>query len=226
MTIPHLVEGLKAGLNMGADFTVAIGGTGLLSSDDPETGAFDLSDLAQHNFPIEHDASLSRQDAYFGNPNPFYQPSWDMILQAYNGKTVTDIETAAKAKYSRVQNSEATNPEFTYGPREFVLSYGETALYLQTMSDPFSGNAQLDYVRSLFEEEKLPYDLGWRPSTLPITLTTLGGMVLDLYTSSPEPLPEGATVVADSYKNVFEVIVGGSEVLANLTEGLSSALGL
>jgi hypothetical protein len=59
MTIPHLLKGLAEGLNMGADFTVAIGGADL-SSPDPLSGSFDVSDLNQHNFPIEHDANMSR----------------------------------------------------------------------------------------------------------------------------------------------------------------------
>ncbi|KAI7531913.1 hypothetical protein KC331_g13849, partial [Hortaea werneckii] len=92
MTLPILIKGLKAGMNMAPDFTIAIGGVGLLSSDSPDTArAFDLDDLDQHNFPIEHDASLSRQDAYFGNDYSFYQPNWDMVLKYYQGKTKTDI---------------------------------------------------------------------------------------------------------------------------------------
>ena len=35
MTIPHLIDGLAAGLNVGADFATAIGGVGLLSSPVP-----------------------------------------------------------------------------------------------------------------------------------------------------------------------------------------------
>ena len=31
---------------------------------------------------------------------------------------------------------------------------------------------------------------------------------------------------SDSYKNVFELVVGGSEILNNLTSGLASAVGL
>lgn len=198
MTIPHLVEGLAAGMNMGPDFTVAIGGAGLLSSPDPLGGSFDLNDLDQHNFPIEHDASLSREDAYFGNDYSFQNPKpyWQQVLSYYAGKTTTDIPTASKAKYSRVKDSMARNPTFTYGFREFVLSYGETALYIQSMSDPTSGVAEVSYVRSLFEQEKLPYALGWRPSAEPITLTTLGQMVLELYAANPESVPEGETLVA------------------------------
>lgn len=115
MTLPHLVEGLAAGLNMGADFTIAIGGAGLLSSPNPLGGAFDLNDLDQHDFPIEHDASLSRQDAYFGNDYSFYDPNWQMVLNYYENMTDTSIPVASKAKYARVEDSMAKNPTFTYG---------------------------------------------------------------------------------------------------------------
>jgi hypothetical protein len=108
-----------------------------------------------------------------------------------------------------------------------VFSYGENALYLQTMgSDPLSGKAKVEYVRSLFEKEKLPFELGWRPSVLPITLPSLGAMVVELQASSPEPLPEGVKIVADSYKDVFIAVAGGSNILGNLTAGISEALGL
>ena len=35
---------------MGADFTIAVGGAGLLSSPNPLGGSFDLNDLDMHNF--------------------------------------------------------------------------------------------------------------------------------------------------------------------------------
>jgi hypothetical protein len=197
LSLPHLLKGLAAGLNMGADFTVAIGGAGLLSSPNPLGGAFDLNDLDMHNFPIEHDGSLSRQDAYFGNNYSFYQPNWDMVLSYYSGKEYTDIPTASQAKYARVNDSQTRNPTFTYGFREFIFSYGETAIYLQTMSSASSnGVAKVEYVRSLFEEERLPYDLGWRVTPEPITLASLGEQVFQLYTASPEPVPEGEKVFA------------------------------
>jgi len=55
MTIPHLLKGLAAGMNVGADFTVAIAGAGLLSSPNPLGGAFDLNDLDEHNFVSHND---------------------------------------------------------------------------------------------------------------------------------------------------------------------------
>src|SRR4051794_35940400 len=61
LTIPILIDGLKRGLNVGADFSTVIGGAGLMSvPGNPLATSFDLNNLDEHNFPIEHDASLSR----------------------------------------------------------------------------------------------------------------------------------------------------------------------
>jgi len=96
------------------------------------------------------------------------------------------------------------NPEFTYGLREFISSYGETAIYLQTMGKPSAnGVANVDYVRSFFEEDRLPYHLGWRISRAPITLASLGQQVFELYSASPEPLPDGAQTTAYSRSFLF-----------------------
>ncbi|QIW98292.1 hypothetical protein AMS68_003810 [Peltaster fructicola] len=226
MTIPHLLQGLAEGMNMGADFTILIGAAGLLSSPNVLGGAFDLDNLDQHNFPIEHDASLSRQDAYFGNDYSFYNPIWQQVLSFYTaGKTA--LLPAANSLANRTEDSEERNPSFTYGLREFIFRYGETAIYLQAMGgDDSTGVTRVDWIRSLFEKEQLPYELGWRPRAEPITLPSLGQMVFELFSISPEKVPEGATITKDSYKDIFEVLVGGSEVLNNITAGLSSAVGL
>lgn len=63
LTIPLLISALQDGMNVGADFATVIGGAGLLSvSNDLLATSFDLNDLDELNFPIEHDASLSRAD--------------------------------------------------------------------------------------------------------------------------------------------------------------------
>lgn len=197
MTIPHLLQGLSAGLNMGPDFTVAIGAAGLLASPNPFGGSFDLNQLDQHNFPIEHDSSLSRQDAYFGNDYSFNQTIWNTTVNYYRGSPYTSIPVAAKIRNARYNDSLARNPTYTFGFREFVFAYGETAIYLQTMnSSTDNGVANFNYVRTLFEQEKLPFAQGWRPSPSPITLNSLGQMVLQLYQANPGRVPEGKTIAA------------------------------
>lgn len=196
MTIPHLVQGLAAGMNIGPDFTIAIGNVGLLSSPNPLGGAFDLNDLAKHNFPIEHDASLSREDAFFGNDYSFNDGIWQQTVSFFAASPTTAILPAAKAISNRTMDSLERNPEVVYGPRELILRYGETGLYLQTMGgDDITGVTQVDYVRSLFEQEKLPFNLGWRPRAEPITLLSLGQMVVELFLANPQAPEEGFTVV-------------------------------
>lgn len=193
MTIPHLVKGLSEGLNIGAEVTVALGGAALGTSKNPTSGSFDLSDL----IAIEHDSSMSRQDAALGgNAQPFYAPSWQQYVAALNGKTVIDVPAASKAKFSRYNDSLTHNPEFKYGVREAVLAYGENALYLQVMGDPVTGRAKIEYVRMFFEQEKLPYALGWRPNATPITLASVGAMIVRLLAFTPEPVSEAGKVVA------------------------------
>ena len=194
LNLPDLIEGLAASMNMGADFTTAISAIAFFSSPYPLGLSFTLSDLDQHNFPIEHDASISRQDAYFGNDYSFNQSAYDQYFNYFGNNKTTDIKSISYAKDIRYQDSLKRNPTFTFGLRETILSYGENALYVQTLSDPTSGVAPLDYVRMFFEEEKFPYELGWRPSNTPITLLSLGAMVLELYTAGPEPIPEGVKI--------------------------------
>lgn len=53
-------------------------------------------------------------------------------------------------RYTRVTTEEARDPKFTYTPQQFILSYGETALYLSVMGDPVTGVAPLEYVKIFF----------------------------------------------------------------------------
>lgn len=172
-TIPLLIDCLKKGMNMGADFSLFVGAAGIRSNPNFLSLEFDLDQLDHHDMVIEHDASLSRADVSTGNNYSFNQTIWDTVLAYYDGMTETSIPVAAKAKYNRVQTESKRDPTFTYGPVQFIFSYGETAIYLSTMGDPTTGVAPIEYVRSLFEEERLPYEEGWRPTTEPTTLGSL-----------------------------------------------------
>jgi len=73
----------------------------------------------------------------------------------------------------------------------------------------------------LFEQEKLPYELGWEPSTLPVTLTTLGQMIMELVEANgADAIPEGLAVTASAYKDALEGFDPVTGILANLTSVL------
>ena len=128
---------------------------GLQSAPNPLSSTFDLDNLDQHNFPIEHDGSLSRRDAYFGDDHTFNQDTFNQVLAYYEGMEETSIPVASKARYNRIETARSEDPEFIYGVRQLVLSTGETALYLSTMGDPTTGVAPVKYVKSLFGESAI-----------------------------------------------------------------------
>lgn len=210
LSLSDLETGILEGLNVGYDFTTLIGTLGLLSS--PDTlGTFDLDDLQEHNFPIEHDASLSRLDNYFGNDDPFNNASWSQVLDSFGDAETITIPIAGKARYARVTDSRTRNPDFTYTPIQFVLSYGETALYLSVLGDPITGTAPLSYIKDFFEMERLPYELGWVKPEVTTSLLTLGAMILELNSATGEELPEGLTLVESTIGTVLKSALSGQD---------------
>lgn len=101
MIIPVLIGGLKDGLNAGADFSIVIAETRILSVPGSLLAtSFTLEDICKHNFPIEHDASLSRADFNLNNGDNwmFNQSIFDTVLAYYDGMTETSIPVASAAK--------------------------------------------------------------------------------------------------------------------------------
>lgn len=189
--------------------------------------------LDRHDVFIEHDASLSRADASTGNDHSFNQSIFNTVLSYFDGEANATITPAAKAKFNRVTTEAARDPDFSYGPVQFVLSYGETALYLSTMGDPVTGSAPVDFIKVLFEEERLPYEEGWRPTETPTTLASLGAMILELNLANGEVVPEGLILGEHSLQAVLIGVNGTTGdvenaalyTVAQLTGALSSLLG-
>lgn len=71
---------------------------GLASVPNPLTFNFDLDNLDEHNFLLEHDTSLSRGDVYFGDNHTFNQTVFDQILAYHQDIDVTIIPLASTAR--------------------------------------------------------------------------------------------------------------------------------
>jgi hypothetical protein len=88
-------------MNVGPYFATVIGAVRILSvPNSPLATSFDLNDSDAHNFPIEHDASMSRADRNLNNWDTysFNQTIFDSVLAYYDGMENTSIPVAAKAK--------------------------------------------------------------------------------------------------------------------------------
>ncbi|KAK2784806.1 hypothetical protein FQN52_008891 [Onygenales sp. PD_12] len=180
MTLPVLIKGISEGLNVGPDLSIPVGTVAILSSKDPLGLSFNLDDLNKHDGLIEHDASLSRDDIYFGDNHSFDSDIWQSVVDFFGEADRVNFTAAAKARLNRIETQRERNPDFTFNAKNLVISYTETAQYLSVFGDPETGNPRVDWVRIFFEEERLPYKEGWRPTEVPTSLASTLAFTLKL----------------------------------------------
>lgn len=86
----------------------------------------------------------------------------------------------------RILTSRRRNPRFSYTEGDRLNSYIQTAIYLQSLKDPATGNVPVEWLKVWFEEERLPYKEGWRPTQQPVSGLSLAVDVLKLAMETPE----------------------------------------
>lgn len=166
LTTEIIIAGFKAGQNYAAD-TVTGAAAGALALCAEETGAkctsWDL-DMLDHPHAIEHDNSLSREDYNFGadNNTVFSQRVWGQVLGVWHGSPIIDFKLANAARMERVGVASATDVPGWY-VNASAQTLGETAFYISLFGDPVEGNARQDWIDVWFQQERMPFELGWTP---------------------------------------------------------------
>jgi len=125
-----------------------------------------LSDLQRHGF-LEHDASLSRQDAAIGDHVNVDKTLVDLLL-TYKVSEKINIESLAKLHHVRYADSKERNKDFDYGWRQQSLSFGESSLLLCVIGGSTNKEIDAKIVEIFFKEERLADD--WKSSETPIGL--------------------------------------------------------
>ncbi|KAK0739382.1 Chloroperoxidase [Apiosordaria backusii] len=172
ISLLKLIQAAKAGINLAPDATLIVGLKALQTSTTGGWFTFNLDDLNKHGI-IEHDASLSRKDVFFGDNHSFSPEVWATVSKHFQGLEKIPIDVAAKARKERVENAKATNPEFNLTPDHERFSVLETCLYLYVFGEGTEGNARTDWVRVLFEQERLPFREGFKRSDKMLTLVDI-----------------------------------------------------
>lgn len=167
----------------------------MLSSSHPLTFSFDLEDLSRHLFAIEHDCSFSRQDALIGNNNVFNPELWNVALAEMDRSSLVTPIDLGRAKSARIRDSIRRNPASVYGPRAAAFGTLEHGLVLSALGAPITGIAPLSYIRSFFEQERLPYHLGWRPVPFANNIATVLGISIASLAGDPNLLENAARVI-------------------------------
>lgn len=166
LTVQMLTDAMEQTFNIGFDLRTILAVGGVFASPTAlQNGQMNLDHLDKHNF-IEHDGSLSRAPIHMGgDDHTFRQDIFDTVLSFFSNDTeaATSIDAASAAHLHRVKTDSQT-PDFSYASKQTFLALGETALYLMALGDASTGVGPLDFVRIMFEQERLPYNEGWRTS--------------------------------------------------------------
>ncbi|KAK1491857.1 hypothetical protein CTAM01_10180 [Colletotrichum tamarilloi] len=159
LTKDVVVKGLQDGLNFGTDLGTLMFNMALIANPEPNATFFTLDQLNVHNV-LEHDASLSRTDAAFGNNHVFNQSIFDES-RAYWTKDTLDAQQLANSKLARQVTSRAFNPNYTFTATVENFSLGEVAAPIIVFGDMTAGTVNKTLVEYFFQNERLPAELGW-----------------------------------------------------------------
>lgn len=96
---------------------------------------------------IEHDASVSRSDHYFGDNHSFNGTLFNQTLAQSNpGVDYYNATSAGLVMKARLEDSIARNPDVISTSKEFILRTGESGFYLSVMGNATTGVAPKECV--------------------------------------------------------------------------------
>lgn len=157
-TKDNVIQGLNSGLNFDSALAGLMWEQAIIANPEPNATFFTLEHLNVHNV-LEHDASLSRADAAFGNNHVFNQTVFDTSKMWWTDDTVT-AQQLAHSKIYRQLVSRAENKGYTFSASTEEFSLGEVAAPIIAFGDTKTGTVARDLMVYFFGE--FPDDVGGR----------------------------------------------------------------
>ncbi|KAF9891018.1 hypothetical protein FE257_005275 [Aspergillus nanangensis] len=155
-----VIRALTSALNFNATLASLMFDMAIVANPEPNATFFTLSDhLNRHNV-LEHDASLSRSDAFFGNNHIFNETIFSET-RAYWTDAVLNVDMLANGKIARQISSKAFNPTYTFTAMMEQFSLGEVAAPVIAFGDSQTGLVERALVEYFFRNERFPTELGW-----------------------------------------------------------------
>ncbi|KAK4172637.1 Chloroperoxidase [Triangularia setosa] len=170
ITYKDLADGLFNAVNFDANISQFLFDFAISTNPEPNSTWFSLDHLTRHNV-LEHDASLSRIDAFHGHADIFNQETFDET-RSYWGDVV-NVESGAAAIVARINTCKAVNPTYSLSFLGEAFILGETAAYISILGDTESLTVEKKRVEYLFQKERLPTELGWKRPETPFTTDVL-----------------------------------------------------
>ncbi|USP80413.1 hypothetical protein yc1106_07687 [Curvularia clavata] len=211
ITKPNAISALNTALNFDVTLAGIMWDQAIIANPEPNATFFTLNDLNRHNV-LEHDASISRTDAYFGNNHVFNQSVFDTSRKYWTAETL-NAQMLANSKVFRQIESCATNPTYRFTNVTEAFSLGEMAAPFIVFGDMSTVTVKKKFVEYFFENERLPTELGWRKKVDPVTLENITavshaiGVATSLLTTDSKSAPSDFQryhTYADSVLTKFE----------------------
>ena len=117
----------------------------------------DLDQIGLHN-AIEHDVSMTRRDFAQGDSASKQKDLVEQLTSIGNGDKVT-IDDFAELRKKRYEQQKRDNGQLDFGQKEYTSACSEVSLILAVYGD--TQVVRRDYLKSIFAEERLPYEEGW-----------------------------------------------------------------
>ncbi|KAI1393030.1 Cloroperoxidase [Hypoxylon trugodes] len=215
ISLDNAINALDTALNIDSSFAKFLFNKALTTNPTPNATTIDLNMLSRHNI-LEHDASISRQDAYFGPADVFDEAVFNQTLTYFTGDIIT-MQMASNARVVRLLTSNLTNPEYEMSVDGEFFSLGETVAYVAVLGDKKSMTVPKNYVEYFFRNQRLPYELGFSRMTERLTqqeLFTLAYQLSDLESFPQSPgnvFASNKPNVTDFQNGVIPSFSGGSK---------------
>lgn len=193
---------IQEAYSMSFDIAVFLSALGLLAGGDIPTGKYSIGGqdsrvpetLGQPVYGIDRhglfeiDASISRGDRYFGDNHSFNITRWNALVRDANiyGDGLFNTDAVKNNAAQRVEESRATNPEFTMGGN-FAVIYATRALLTRPLPNgtapdtPDFKNIAPFYLNETFPEN-------WYRIPNSYSLVDLLGDIGDFFLFKPQPL--------------------------------------
>ncbi|RCI16030.1 hypothetical protein L249_3045 [Ophiocordyceps polyrhachis-furcata BCC 54312] len=188
LTLSKVVSGCFEGFGASPEVCGLITIAGLLNANLGLKDAFDLEDISRPSWMIEHDSSLTRKDAsQEPNVSKFDAEAWAVSLKVLGKAEAVSAIQLGKAKAARIRDNKKKNKDSIYDSRTAARSVTEIALLTSVLGN-IDGWARTPHIRTLFEREMLPWELGWRPRLHNADLPSILGIAALTLTAEPEIL--------------------------------------
>ncbi|GMF40574.1 unnamed protein product [Phytophthora fragariaefolia] len=129
---------------------------------------FDLNDLSKHHDRVEHDASMARSDAYFGEDPGFVTPALIDNVLSYGADGVIDINDVVQIQSARIAYGRMYNPMFDFSSLRALIARIEAGFVLRAFGGLNVNYCRTSFAASFFLNEQFPAD--WVKSPTAITL--------------------------------------------------------